>query len=276
MSFVPTSPPRGDRRARGLARRLRRPSLALLAPTLAALTLGVAMPAGAQAATTGTIVGSFTTPAGTHSPQDVKIQLVDRNGTAVPATATADAVTITASGSGAAFTIANVNPGQYYVYFSDTTAGDNIQRDYYGDGGTDNIAKATLVTVPAAGGAQTLATQNLVPGATVTGTVTDANAAAETSSHVLAQLLDPNSVNDPQLGSVAATVTGGVYTISGLPASTYTLRYEATGATLRIADAYVDGAGVTYDFGSATNFARRRPPPPPASPLRPSVASAAP
>jgi Carboxypeptidase regulatory-like domain len=252
MSLVPSSSPRGDRKnTRGLARRV---GLALLAPALATLTLGVAMPAAAQAATTGTIVGSFTVPAGTHSPQDLKIQLVDRNGNAVTV-APAD-LTITNSGTtGGAFTITNVNPGQYYVYFSDTTSGDNIARDYYGDGGTDNIGKATVVTVPVTGGAQTLATANLVAGATVTGTVTDANAAAETSSHVFAQLLDPNSVNDPQLGSVAATVTGGVYTISGLPASTYTLRYAATGATLRIADAYVDGAGVTYDFGSATNFA---------------------
>src|ERR1700744_3529618 len=83
MSFVPSSPPRGDKHARGLARRLRRPGLALLAPALAALTVGVGMPAAAQAATTGTIVGSFTVPAGTHSPQDLKIQLVDRNGNAV-------------------------------------------------------------------------------------------------------------------------------------------------------------------------------------------------
>jgi hypothetical protein len=85
--------------------------------------------------------------------------------------------------------------------------------------------------------------------------VTDANAAAETSSHVFAELVNPNSVNDPMLGAVSGTVTGGTYTISGLPASTYTLRYAATGATLRIANVYVDGAGITYDYGSATEDA---------------------
>jgi Carboxypeptidase regulatory-like domain len=252
MSDV-TSPPRGGTRTRGLAARLRRPSLALLAPTLAALVLGVAMPAAAQAAT-GSLVGSFTVPAGTQSPQNVKIQLVDRNGnnvTVAPAN-----LTITNTGTtGGAFSITNVAAGQYYVYFSDTTAGDNIQRDYYGDGGTDNIAKATLVSVPAAGGAQTLATQTLVAGAKVTGTVTDANAAAETTTRVLAELLDPNSVNDPMLGAVAGTVTGGTYTISGLPVGTYTLRYAATGTTFRLANVYVAGAGLTYDYGSATNYA---------------------
>ncbi len=233
---------------------MQRLGLAMLAPALAALTIGVAMPAAAQAATTGTIAGSFTVPAGTHDPQDVTIQLVDRNGNAVTAVTSSDVTITDASSTGAAFTIADVDPGQYYVYFSDTTAGDNVSRDYYGDGGTDNIYKATLVTVPATGGGQTLATQNLVAGATFTGTVTDNNAAAETSSHVYAELSDPNSVKDPRLGAVAATVTAGKYTISGLPPSTYTLRYGATGSGFRLADVYVDGAGLSYDYGSATNY----------------------
>ncbi len=243
----------GSVRRRGTGR-IQRFGLALLAPALGTLALGVAMPAAAQAATTGTIAGSFTVPAGSHDPQDVKIQLVDRNGNAVTAVTSSDVTITDASSTGAAFAVTDVDPGQYYVYFSDSTAGDNVSRDYYGDGGTDNISKATLVTVPATGGAQTLATQNLVAGATFTGTVTDNNAAAEASSHVYAELLDPNSVNDPMLGAVGSAVSGGTYTISGLPASTYTLRYGATGTGFRLADVYVEGAGLTYDYGSATNY----------------------
>lgn len=253
MSDLYSAPRSGDTQARA-GRLRRRLGLAALAPAAAALAFSMAAPAGAQAATTGTIAGSFTVPAGTHAPSDVNLQLVGRDGD--PVTLPAADVTVTSSGTtSAAFTLTDVNPGQYYVYFSDATVGDNVMRDYYGDGGTDNITKATLITVPVTGGAQTLATAGLVTGATMTGTVSDTNAAAESGSHVYAELLNPNSVQDPMLGAVAATVTGGSYTIGGLPPSTYTLRYGATGASFRLADLYVDGTGLTYDYGSATSYA---------------------
>lgn len=243
-------------RGAGVSARLRRGAgLALLAPALAAAALAAA-PAGAQAATvTGTISGSFTVPAGTHAAADVTVQLADRNGSAVTIAPADEKVTNT-SPTTATYAITNVAPGQYYVYFSDTTAGDNVAPDYYGDGGLDNIAKAAVVTVPGTGGVQTLAPVTLAAGATVTGSVADANAAQETAQTVTAFPVDASSDPDPLLAAsgVSATVTAGTYRISGLPASTYVLRYGATGTSFDLADAYVNGGTVGYDFGSATQY----------------------
>ena len=75
MSHVQSPLQRGAGTSRARALLSRRAGLGLLAPALAALALGVA-PAGAQAATTGTISGTFTVPAGTVHPSDVNIQLV--------------------------------------------------------------------------------------------------------------------------------------------------------------------------------------------------------
>ncbi|HEX3803826.1 MAG TPA: carboxypeptidase regulatory-like domain-containing protein [Solirubrobacteraceae bacterium] len=225
--------------------------LGVLAPVIAAFAFGALAPAAAQAATTGTINGSFTVPSGTHDPQDINVLLVDRNGNAIAPTG----ATITDTSSTAAtYVINNVNPGQYYVYFSDSTTGDNVAPDYYGDGGVDNISKGTVVTVPATGGAQALATETLAAGATISGTVTDANSASETSSHVVAEPVNATSDPDPQLNDVPATVTGGTYTITGLPANSYTIRYRAAGTAFNLADIYADGTGVTYDYGSATQY----------------------
>lgn len=244
-----TSPPRGGAKA-SRAHRLRgRVALGLLAPPLTALGLALA-PAGAQAATTGTISGSFTVPAGTVSPSDVSVLLADRNGNEVAISAADE--TVTAAGT---YTITGVAPGQYYVYFHDTTTGDNVAPDYYGDGGSDTISKATVVTVPVTGGTQSLGAETLAAGATISGTVSDANSAGETSSRVIAEPSPAAEVSDPLLADSSAAVTSGAYKISGLPAGTYTLRYRAAGSGLSLTDVYVDGSGLTYDFGSASQYA---------------------
>ena len=128
----------------------------------------------------------------------MNIQLVDRNGYA---TSNQGTLTVTnASATTATYTITGVSPGQYYLYFNDTTAADNVAPDYYGDGGADNITKGTVVTVPATGGTQSLTAETLTAGAIITGAVTDANAASESASHVTAEPNSAASVSDPMLG----------------------------------------------------------------------------
>jgi hypothetical protein len=219
-----------------------------LAPALTALALAAA-PAAAQAATTGTITGSFTVPAGTSSPSDVNVLLADRNGNSVAIGAGDDTVTPTGT-----YTITGVAPGQYYVYFNDTTGTDNVAPDYYGDAGTDNINKATVVTVPATGGTQSLSAETLGAGAIITGTIADANSAAETAAHVTAQPLSTFTA-DPLLSAARATVAAGSYTIRGLPSGSYTLLYSATGTGFALSGTYVDGGALSYDLGSATQYA---------------------
>jgi hypothetical protein len=226
---------------------------ALLAPAFTALALA-AIPAGAQAATTGSLTGSIAVPAGTavHA-SDVNVLLTDRNGTPVTVPAANETVTDTGATT-ASYSVTGLAPGQYYVYFSDTTNTDNVAPDYYGDGGIDNIAKASVVTVGATGGAQTLSPVTLATGATFSGTVSDANVASETSARVIAEPTQAGTISDPLLGAVSGALTGGAYKIGGLPAGTYTLRYAATGASFHLSDAYIAGSGLTYDYGSATQF----------------------
>ena len=210
MSHVQSPPGGGAGTPRVRTALLRRAGLGLVAPALAAVAL-VAAPAGAQAATTGSISGSLTVPAGTVHPADVNIRLVDRNGNAA---GNQGSLTVTnTSATTATYTITGVAPGQYYVYFNDATAADNVSPDYYGDSGADNIAKGTVVTVPATGGSQALNAETLTAGAMITGAVTDANAASETASHVIAEPTSAASVADPMLGGTTAAVSGGTYTI---------------------------------------------------------------
>jgi hypothetical protein len=226
---------------------------ALIAPAFTALALA-AVPTGAQAATTGTLTGSITVPSGTtvHA-SDVNVLLSDRNGSPVTVPAADETVTDTGATT-ASYTVTGLAPGQYYVYFSDTTSTDNVAPDYYGDGGVDDIAKASIITVGAAGGSQTLSPVTLGTGATIAGTVSDANVAAETSARVIAEPTQAGTISDPLLGAVSGTLSGGAYRIGGLPAGTYTLRYAATGASFHLSGAYVAGAGLVYDYGSATQF----------------------
>jgi hypothetical protein len=248
MSDVQSSPRRGEDAPRTRSVRARHVGLGLLAPALTALALAAA-PAAAQAATTGTITGSFTVPAGTTSPSDVNVLLADRNGNSVAIGAGNETVTPTGT-----YTITGVSPGQYYVYFNDTTSTDNVAPDYYGDAGTDNINKATVVTVPATGGTQSLSAETLGAGAIITGTVADANSAAETAAHVTAQPLSTFTA-DPLLSAVRASVAGGSYTVRGLPSGSYTLLYGATGTGFALTGTYVDGGALSYDVGSATQYA---------------------
>lgn len=253
MSPIKSSPPGGGITSRARSDRLRRFTLTLLAPALAMLAL-FAVPVGAQAATNGSITGTFTVPAGTTSPSDVRIRLADRNGASVAIGGSAETVTPTGTTTGS-YTINNIAPGQYYVYFSDTTATDNVAPDYYGDGGIDNITKGTVVTIPATGGTQSLAAETLSAGAIITGAVTDANSGSETTTSVTALPSESASVADPLLSNRTATITAGAYKISNLPADAYALRYRAAGGNFALSNVYADNGGLTYDYGSATQYA---------------------
>src|SRR5579863_7965195 len=255
MSHAQSPPGGGAGIRRGRAALLKRAGLGVLAPAIAACAIGVA-PAAAQAATTGSISGSFTVPAGTHdAAADVNISVVDRTGAQVNVNPSHITITdVSGSTTTADYTITGLNPGQYYIYFSDTTTGDNVAPDYYGDGGVDNITKGTVVTVPSTGGTQSLTAVTLSGGATITGTVTDANSASETQAQVTALPNSATVATDPMLSGLTATVTSGTYKISGLPAGKFSLRYDATGSSFSLTKVYVDGTGLTYDSGSANWF----------------------
>jgi hypothetical protein len=249
----PLSPPT---RADGPHRRWRgRNVYAVLLGTIAALGLtGLSAAPALAAPTPGGATGSFTVPAGTVDPSDVNVELITPNGNQV---VTATDTTTGATTGTYAFTDP-IAPGQYYVYFSDNTAGDNVQSDYYGDGGTDNIQKATLITIPA-GGIATLGAATLGGGATITGTLTDANSATDSNATVYIDPVYTGATLDPGLEKFESVTGTGSYTLSGLPAGTYQVEYMASGTnaagTSYYFDVYVNSSGLTYDAQSGTEYA---------------------
>jgi hypothetical protein len=237
------------RAARATLSRARRSRLVVLAAMACAALLAPAT-AGAQPA--GSITGSFAVPSGTIAVTDITIQLVDRNGAIVNVNPSAVVITPT-SATTASYTISAVPAGQYFLYFSDSTPGDNVAPDYYGDGGTDNVGRATAVTVTGSG-TQALATEPLAPGAVVTGSVNDANTSAESVASVSARPVDATSVPDPVLAEngVMGAVSGGAYRITGLPTGVFTLTYTAHGPGGFDLRAFAVGGGLTYDSAAAT------------------------
>jgi hypothetical protein len=207
----------------------------------------------------GTVSGTFTVPAGTHSPSDVSVKLVSSGGDYSEYSTSATTVSST-SGS---YTIgSNVNPGEYYVYFTDLTAGDNVQDDYYGDGGGDVVQQATLISVKAAA-TTTVPSVALHAGATLSGTVSDANRTSETYAYVTAYPVYPGAVPDWLLedgdAEVPVSLTNGTWSVGGLPPGTYYLSFEAEGVLpggtpLEIEYAYDTNGALTPDYASATRF----------------------
>lgn len=252
-----TSPPTPRRATRrGLIGRRSR-ALALLAGAMFGLLALGATPAFAIQ---GTVSGTFTVPAGTHSPSDVTVELVS------PYDPYYDEYRISAttvSATSGSYTIgSNVNPGEYYVYFIDGTTGDNVQADFYGDGGSDVIQQGSLVTVKAAA-TTTVPSVALHAGATISGTVSDANRSSESEAYVSVYPIYPGVVSDPLLNDgdveVPVSTTNGTWSAGGLPPGTYYLSYYAEGSlaggvTLEIDDAYDAGGALTFDYGNATRF----------------------
>jgi hypothetical protein len=205
---------------------------------------------------TGTITGTFTVPAGT-APSDVSVYLIDpqdsRDGTAT--------VTTTNPTTGS-YSFTGVDPGQYYVYFEDSNAADNVQVDYYGDGGTDTIQAASLATVTASN-TTALGNTALHAGGTLSGTVTDANKAFESVAGVYIYPIVAGVETDPEddgYGGIyaAVNVTTGAWRASGLPPGNYWIAYSLDGVesghVLDLSETYVENGTVTYDYGSAATY----------------------
>jgi hypothetical protein len=205
---------------------------------------------------TGTVTGTFTVPAGTAAPSDVTVELLTPEG------GTEATATVTNTNATTGTYTASVEPGTYYVYFIDRHAGDNVQADYAGDGGSETVQSASRVTVTA-GSTTTVAATALHAGAVISGTVSDANKGNEADATVYLYPVVSGTLPDPQIDEfgTAATVTlgTGAWSVAGMPPGSYLLGYRADGAytngdTLDIQDAYVSNGSVTDDYGSGAYY----------------------
>lgn len=222
---------------------------ALLLGAVAALGLtGLSAAPALAAPAPGSATGSVTVP-GATDPADVTVELVTPSGYYQASTAAA------ADGT---YSFTGVPSGQYYVYFYDDVTGDNVQTDYYGDGGSDDIQKAALIAIPA-GGTATVPNAALGAGATVSGTVTDANSATEASGGTVSIVpVYTGATLDPQWDESEAVTGTAPYSLSGLPAGTYRVEYSAGGTspagTGYYFNVYVSSSGFTYDAQSGTEY----------------------
>jgi hypothetical protein len=239
---------------------------ALIVAVITALgitTLGAGSAFAAE--TPGTVSGTFTVPAGTGDPSDVNVELIDANGYAGYATVT-DSTTTPGEAS---YTFSHT-PGQYYVYFTDSsdasygsTPADNVEPDYYGDNGADNIHAAASVTITS-GGSTALNNVALHGGAVISGTVTDANSGTEGDENVYLQQVNAGAAPDPELypdWDVYSTDPSNYglpgsepYQIGGLPAGTYQVEYSADASNFSLANAWLGSGGLSYDGQTATQF----------------------
>jgi len=246
------SPPgRGRPHRRRLNRRLQTLTLGFIAAIgFSAFAAGPAL-----AVPSGTITGTFTVPAGTTSPHDVNVYLFN---TEVNSEGTA---TVTNTGATtASYSFTGIAPGQYYVYFSDANSADNVQPDYYSDGGTDTIQAASLSAVGT--GNTALGNTTLHAGGTLSGTVTDANRAFETSANVTLYPIFAGVEPDPEIDyfgiRAGLTVTDGAWSASGLPPGSYWVEYSAGGVegghVLSVPDSYVESGTISYDDANAAGY----------------------
>jgi hypothetical protein len=256
MQHHMSPPTRAEHRSRRFGR-LKANTLAIAAATsLGLMALGAG---SASAATPGTITGSLSVPTGNGLPQDdLDIVLYNEANGYVN-----DVVPTDTSATTADYTFTGVAPGQYKIYFEDyhNSTGDNVEPDYYGDNGTDNIQAAGLVTVPD-GATVTPNPVALHAGATITGTLSDPNYASESSGgqQVYAYPVNTGAVPDPNLGRQGWSATGvptgsETYTISGLPAGTYQLRFDANGTNFSLYDTWLGSSGLSYSQQNATQLA---------------------
>jgi hypothetical protein len=202
--------------------------------------------------------GDFTVPAGTASPTDVGVELVDPSGYQI-ASATVTSLNATTG----RYAFSTVEPGQYYIYFYDVNHGDNVEFDYYGDGGTDTVQNATLVNVTSSNGAMVVPAVALHAGARLSGTITDANKASETNASVSVYPVVSGTQPDPEFDQYGqdgdVNLVSGEWSVAGLPPGTYVLKYYVTGQlsggpfTLRYP--YVSNGGVSYDYANASEYA---------------------
>jgi hypothetical protein len=246
------SPPTGQR-----PRSLTRGARTLMLGMIAAVGFSAFAAAPALATPqTGTITGTFTVPAGTP-PADVSVILIN------PQDSDEGGATVTTTNATTgSYSFTNVIPGQYYVYFQDSDGADNVQVDYYGDGGTDTIQAASLATVTASN-TTALGNTALHAGGTLSGTITDANKAFETEAAVYIYPVITGVETDPGIDGYGGIHAGvnlatGAWSAGGLPPGNYWISYDIDGVesghVLDLSQTYVENGTITYDYGSAATY----------------------
>ena len=247
---------------------LRKRSQTLGASVLAAAALGLAAfcaaPAlAAESTVTGsTVTGTVSVTGTVASLADVHVELLTSVGTVAYESdgTTALAATLTGTGSSGSFTIADVPAGTYYAFFYDTTGGDNAETLYAAtDGGAATLAAATQVYVDGTNAATVPAT-TLPAGGTISGTLTDAsNSQPIDASGTVEAIPAPITLASPALLSgstltpyTSAVAANGAYSITGLPAGSYVLRYLPATGTSTYPGVYYAASGLTQTPSSAT------------------------
>jgi len=237
---------------------LTRGAQTLMLGMIAALGFSAFAAAPAFAIPTGTITGTFTVPAGTASPADVGVYLFSPEGSYDGAGSVTNTGATTAS-----YSFTGVTPGQYYLYFEDSASADNVQLDYYGDGGTDTIQAASLETVTA-GATTPLGSTVLHAGGRLSGTIADANKAFETSATVYLYPIVTGVETDPSIDGYAGvdapvTLATGAWSVGGLPPGNYWIEYDIDGVesghSISLEETYVGNGTISYDYGSAGSYA---------------------
>jgi len=256
MSDQLSPPRRRDRDGRRRPGRRLMPLLVGMIATIGCWALCSA-PALAIVPTTGTVTGTFTVPTGTGAPSDVGIELITPEGGVE-----ADATVTNMNATTGSYTADNVAPGQYYVYFSDDHSADNVQTDYAGDGGTDTIQSASPITVTAGTNTNVAATA-LHAGAIISGSVSDANKANETTAEVYIYPVVNGTLTDPEIDyygiEAPVALATGAWSAAGLPAGTYLVSYRANGSysngqSFDLSQVYASSGAVSYDYGSAGDY----------------------
>ncbi len=185
----------------------------------------------AQLATGGKITGRVTNSNGTPI-ANVSVYV---NTSVGPGGPYGSAIT----GADGTYTISGLASGDYRVQFT-APMGSDLVNEYYRD--TTNYSAATPVTVTAGRTTSAIDAQ-LATGGRITGRVTDTNGAPIANASVSAS---PAGAVSGGFGS-AMTGTDGTYTISGLPAGSYQVRFAPMGSDL-ISEYYRD----TTNYSAAT------------------------
>ncbi len=180
--------------------------------TAPATTTGI----DASLETGGQITGQVTATSGGAGLPDVQVQAFDADGNQAGATATTDAT--------GTYTITNLRPGTYRVFFEPAGASGGYFPEYYND--KPDLASADPVTVTAS---QTTSNINasLETGGQITGRVT----ATSGGNGLPGVQVRAFNADGNQAGATATTDATGTYTITSLRPGTYRVFFEPAGAS---------------------------------------------
>ncbi|UKA62691.1 beta strand repeat-containing protein [Arthrobacter sp. FW306-04-A] len=177
---------------------------AVLAAVIAALLFAGNIPAQATVATTATISGTVTAPAG------VALTSTTVSATGVGTDSFGGAVSVAADGT---YQLTGLAAGSYNLHFSGSGAVDQ----WYANASSQATATAVTVT---AGQNLTGINATLVKAATISGTVTAPAGVTPTSTSVFASGVGNSSF------AYASVAADGTYKLAGLPAGSYDLEFS--------------------------------------------------